>query len=241
MAIYLIGTVHVDPQISSRLEQALDLLKPQTIFVEGCSKMQSFIDATRAKAKQSIDEAFVKCEWTEETKNKVKNSIFGPDLSIAEFSAVREYASKRGIYWHGLDTNEFIALVCDAVLSLIPPFCKYIIKKFSEADAQKELADMHGKDMPNIEALYHQFDNPEKKATLSAVPFEMLGERDQQWEQIIRKEYQKNPDANIAVIAGHAHIMELGNRTLYDRIKDLKPKRAILPEATKGNYREQEL
>ncbi len=234
MTIYLIGTVHTDPQIVSRLETSLDLIKPQTIFVEGCAEMQPLIDGVRSKVEQGLEEA-VGCKWSEATKKKIKNSIVGP-MPISEFSAVREYASKRGICWYGLDKSKPMELVCAEALSLMPEFC-YVMSKLSEKDVKEALAKAQKNDSLDFDAAYHQFDDPDFKRLLSIIPFEMLGARDKQWEKIIRKCYQKTPDANLAVVCGDGHLIELGNRTIYDRLKDLQAKRAPLPDAVKGKYR----
>lgn len=219
MDIFLVGTNHSDMNGKRRLELLLDHLLPDVLCVEGN-------EATPAIRK-----------------------IYAERLAEACFSnpALVHYIQQRGKSYEVSVCCTYAQNKSIPLFYLDPPYTEHnltqiddIIKKCASKEISLPVPTEEQHQIM-VELIYSLLtlcltigETPPhiRDWLLSPLPNETTGERDDYFERIIRP--LAMPEKRIVCVMGAAHLIDdPEGRTLYERIKDLSPKRTILANADK--------
>lgn len=217
MDIFLVGTNHSDLNGKRRLELLLDHLLPDVLCVEGN-------EATPAIRKIYAERLAEACSSQPALARYLRHRTESYEVSVC-----RDYAKNKSIPLFYLDppyTEHNLTQINDIIKKCASKEVSLPVPTEEQHQIMVEffysLIDMCfviGETPPHI-----------RDWLLSPLPNETTGERDDYFEKIIRP--LAMPEKRVVCVMGAAHLIDdPEGRTLYERIKDLSPKRTIVANA----------
>ncbi|MBI4145194.1 hypothetical protein HY493_03235 [Candidatus Woesearchaeota archaeon] len=234
--LYLIGTQHNDLKLEQRLETALDALKPDVILVEGDAKRI----AIQARKRRALLREFTGRLLR---KGYAKREIPGIFRTFGYRQAVEPrvafaYAERNRVSAYHLEKSpnpralaeQTIAFERQRIIDVPPRALAAVLRPeffASEAEFQRTV----DRGYIDFAREYASKRSKARVALLDAHAPTIVGERDRLMERTVRDKIR----GTTVAIAGAIHLyQDEQGRTLYERVKDLRPLRTLASDFSQG-------
>lgn len=228
MALTFIGTAHHDINGKTNLEKILDGLQPNLVFLEGAPETLPFCETLIEQLNYRLDN-LAQQGFDPTLIDKCRLLCVGYEARVCQ-----EYVHKSGSALVSLADKKEKQVSKEPMNS---PFYRRYFKDLLEKEVSditlinlKILAQLIDTGINEAEFYYSEirkynsFKCVDPRIIQSLCEIGLLGNRDTVFEEEIRSKYSSSKKA--VVVIGIFHLLnDIDGRTLYEKIKDLSPKR----------------